>query len=653
MHSLLKCAERGRVVAGFLGWPKCGVVRVENLFRLRVEAGESPADRLTFVDDGGPARESSLAVLVQWRDPVLRPALQSLFDAFVNEYRQADTIVSPGSFLERLVQALDAAFGDADGDTLEQIDFAVALCCGRGLYLLHSSGFTPHCELDGNPQPLVSSMRVRVKDLSPSGMRGGHTWSEALVERLRLLRVFFEDDDRATLWLQPRDSAAEFSDDPFADDLRLVVEKEAADATAGIGAALDSGWPDLEASTRGDRRTLSYVAVGLVVVFFGAAVFGMWRWQRGSDAGRSGAETLFSEAVDASLESRSDNARVSADVVSHGERDAKSRDDHDGEADEIAVMWSKSHRDWVTSSPRAVRDRVVYGCRDGHLYALSRDGQVAWDYPSGAGIGATPAVADGRVFCGNYAGRAFAVRDKDGRELWTADLGARIVGSPAVDGKRVFFVTQGGDVVALRQKDGRVEWRQSMGGKLRAAPLAAGDHLYVPGGGNDLVCYEQDSGEVRWSYDAGSNVTSSPLAADGRLVFGCKDGTVHAIAAKDGTALWTLRTKGPVQGTPALGDETIYFGSGDRRLYAVRLETGDVAWAFPTKAAILASPSVNDGRVYITAYDKHTYVVDAENGREIAKLRLKAPIYSSPLVVAGRIYCGSNDGTLYCMSDVR
>jgi outer membrane protein assembly factor BamB len=627
---------------------------VENLFRLRVEAGESQPDRLSFVDDGGPQRESSLAVLVQWRDPTLRAAIESVFDAFVREYRDAGTIVSPGSFLERLVQSLDAAFGELEPETLDRMDLAVALCCGRGLYLLHSTGYEPHCELDGNPQPLVSSMRVRVKDLSPSSMRGGHLWSEALVERLRLLRVFFEDDDRATLWLSLRAERDEFTEDPFGDaDARLVIEKQAADAAAAVGAGLDSSWPDLDSGARRDRSTLSYVAVGLVVLFFGAALFGMWRWQQsGRNAGRAGAESLFSEAVDGSLESRSEAARVSSDVIATGgnERD---RDGGDSAEAALAVVWSKPHRDWVTSSPRPARDRVVYGCRDGHLYAVAHDGEVAWDYPSGAGIGATPAVEDGRVLCGNYAGRAFALRDKDGRELWTQDLGARITASPAVGKKRVFFVTQGGELVALRQKDGRVEWRQSIGGKLRAAPLAAGDVLFVPGGGNDLTCYEQGSGEVRWTFDAGSNVTSSPLWADGRVVFGCKDGTVHAIAAKDGRSLWSLRTKGAVQGTPALAKDLVYVGSGDRRLYAVRLETGDVAWAFPTKAAILASPCVQDGRVYITAYDKHTYVVDAENGREIAKLRLKAAIYSSPLVVAGHIYCGSNDGTLYCMSDVR
>jgi outer membrane protein assembly factor BamB len=626
---------------------------VENLFRLRVEAGESQPDRLTFVDDGGPQRESSLAILVQWRDPTLRAALESVFDGFVRQYREAGTIVSPGSFLERVVQSIDAVFGEVEPEILDRMDLAVALCCGRGLYLLHSTGFEPNCELDGHPQPLVSSMRVRVKDLSPSGIRGGHMWSDAVVDRLRLLRVFFEDDDRATLWLVPRAGQDEFADDPFADTQpRLVVEKQAADAGATIGAALDSGWPDLEAGTRRDRSTLSYVAHGLVVLFFSAALFGMWRWQRaGRAADAGGADALFSEAVDASLPSRAEQARVSSDdvVARDAASDRQPAEEHDGE---LAVLWSKPHRDWVTSSPRPARDRVVYGCRDGHLYAVGRDGEVAWDYPSGAGIGATPAVADGRVFCGNYAGRAFAVRDKDGDELWTADLGSRIVASPTVGKKRVFFVTQGGELVALRQKDGRLEWRQALGGKLRATPLAHGDLLFVPGGGGELVCYEQDSGQVRWTFDAGS-LASSPLMADGRLVFGCKDGTVHAISAKDGTALWSVRTKGAIQGTPAVGDDFVYVGSGDRRLYAVRLATGDVAWAFPTKAAILASPCVEEGRVYITAYDQHTYVVDGETGREIAKLRLKAPIFSSPLVVAGRIYCGSNDGTLYCMSDVR
>ncbi len=634
-------------------------MRVLNLFRLRVEAGESQPDRLTFVDDGGPERESSLAVLVQWRDASLQKSLEAVFDEFVREYRESTAIVSPGSFLERLVHSLDAAFGTLEPEALDAMDVAVALCCGRGLYLLHSTGFEPRCALDGSPQPLVSSMRVRVKDLSPATMRSGHLWSEALVERLKLVRVFFEDDDRATLWLAPADTALDT--DPFGADPdhepRLVVDKQPAAEGELVGAAIDSTWPDLDEGVRRDRSTLSYVALGLVVLFFGGALFGMWRWQHAGRSNPRGAESLYSEAVDGTVTPRTDNARVSSEVIDgeHGRTDGDAQAAHaDVPKGALSVLWSKHHSDWVTSSPReAGDDRVVYGCRDGHLYAVDHDGEIKWDYDSGAGIGATPAVDDGKVFCGNYGGRAFAVRDKDGKEAWSVELGSRLVASPTVGKKLVFFATQAGEIVALKKKDGKLEWRHEAGGKLRATPLAADDNLFVPAGDGALLCFKQSSGEVRWTYDAGALVTSSPLLADGRLVFGCKNGTVHAIAVKDGAVLWQVRTKGAVQATPAEGNDLVFIASTDRRVYAVRAKTGDIAWSFPTKATILASPCVQDGRVYVAAYDQNTYVLDGASGRQIAKLHLKSAIYSSPLVVAGRIFCGSNDGTMYCLSDVR
>jgi len=495
---------------------------------------------------------------------------------------------------------------------------------------------------------------VRVKDLSPATMRSGHLWAEALVERLRLVRVFFEDDDRATLWLASADAAA--GGDPFGNDPendpRLVIEKQPANEGELAGVAVDGNWPDLDEGARRDRSTLSYVALALVVLFFGAAVFGMWRWQHAGKA--AGADGLFTEAIDGTPAPKSESGRVASEVVDV--KHDRGRDAVAAKADipagALAVLWSKHHSDWVTSSPREADGRVVYGCRDGHLYAVDHEGEVQWDYDSGAGIGATPAVDDGKVYCGNYAGRAFCVRDKDGHEAWSVDLGSRIVASAAVGDKLVFFAIQSGEVVALRKKDGKLEWRHDAGGKLRATPLADDGLLFVPAGDGGLLCFKQSSGDVKWTYDAKSPVTSSPLLSEGRLVFGCKDGSVQAIAAKDGQSLWAVRTKGAVQATPAVHKGLVFVGSADRRLYAIRAETGDIVWSFPTKAAILSSPCVQDGRVYLTAYDQHTYVVDGATGREIAKLRLKAPIYSSPLVLEGRIYCGSNDGTVYCMSDV-
>lgn len=631
---------------------------VKNLFRLRVEADAALQNQLlSFLDEGAEDRESSLAVLVSWRDRTLRSALESVFDAFVREYRDSGSIVSPGSFLERLVQSLDASFGALDADLQRQFEVAVALTCGRGLYLLHTSGLEAQLVEGGDASPLQSTIQVRVKDLSPSTMRRGHLWSETLVERLRLVRVFIEDETQASLRLVTRPEAVAF-DDPFGTEVRpappaIVVDKQAdVDVEtllplAGVG----SSWPNLDDAPRRDRKTLSYVALALLVLFFGTALLGMWRWQRiGSRAASpSGAERLFAESVDSSLDPRGDDSRVSPEVV---EKDAPvevARAAPDASTP-LSIVWSKQHRDWVTSSPRLVDGRVVYGCRDGHLYAIDKDGTVKWDFDSGAGVGATPAVHGDRVFCGNYAGQAFALDAGSGELRWSVELGARIVASPVADKKRVFFASQSGELVALHQKSGKVAWQHPVGGKLRVTPLVTGKEILVADLEGQLLCLEAASGKLRWTYQAGAQVTSSPVRHDDLVLFGTRDGNVHAIALRDGGQRWMQKTRGTVTATPALGRDFLFVASGDKKVYALRPATGEVAWTFSTQANLLASPSVHEDRVYVASYDRHTYILEAATGRQLAKLRLKAPIYSSPLIVEDRIYVGSNDGTLYCMT---
>ena len=152
----------------------------------------------------------------------------------------------------------------------------------------------------------MSSLLVRVKDLSPSAMLGSHLWSDALVECLRLVRVFFEDEDAATLHLRPMGAdTGGVDEDGFlsapAPMASLVVDKEPGLEPALAG--LDSGWPDLGDTARRDRRTLSYAAIGLVVVLFGTAIAGMWRWHRMGDTSRPpAAEALFSETLDRSIQ---------------------------------------------------------------------------------------------------------------------------------------------------------------------------------------------------------------------------------------------------------------------------------------------------------------------------------------------------------------
>jgi len=629
---------------------KCGVVGVQKLFRVRLQVDEAvPNPPLAFVDDD-PENESSLGLRVWTRGP-LQQVLEPVFDDFVQQYRDGGTILSPGACLEGLVQALDAALDGVEAAALDGLEIALALTSGRGLYLMHTANLEALCALGGPPQPLRSTLDVRVKDLSPSAMQRRHPWNAELVQRLRLVRVFLQDETRATLSIVGRSADA----DVFAagDRVLMVIEKESAPDLEGVLSAggTDSTWPDLDEAPRRDRRTLSMAAIGLVVLLFGTALLGLWRWQRigSQEANPSGAERLFVESVDSQLEPRQESSRVGAEVVTDSESPPS---ESAGESANLAIAWSKRHKDWVTSSPRLAHGHVVYGCRDGRLYAVESNGDVAWEYDSGAGIGATPAVDGDRVFCGNYSGRVFAVGAKNGKEVWAVELGARIVASPVVGKKCVFIATQAGDLVALQKKNGREAWRHALGGKPRVTPLAVEDRLVIPGADGELLCLAQKSGEVEWTYHAGAAVSSSPVRVGDRVVFGSKDGGVHMVALRDGGLAWLQRTKGSVQATPALGKDLLYIAS-DRRLVALRPQTGEIAWTFPTRAAILATPSVSEGMVYVAAYDRHTYVLDGKTGRELSRLRLKAPIFSSPLVVDGRIYVGSNDGTLYCMTASR
>jgi outer membrane protein assembly factor BamB len=580
----------------------------------------------------------------------LKASLEPVLQALTRDYQ--DVRVPSGARLEDLVQALDAAVAAMPESALAGFDLGLVLCRGRGLYLLHSKALTPQFSLGGPPQVLQSTLHVRVKELPLLGSNGEPL---RLASQLQLSRVFFEDEDQAVLWL--RGSAAEAADHttlPAMQAARIILNKDAAAEEEGLQDTA-AVWPEEEDETGQDRVRMSYVALALIVVVFVTALFGMSRWRNMGDENGPDASFL-AEGVDSSLDA-SAPARVSGEV-SEGRAPATGGDavvaaahvEEPAADTPLQLLWSKSYRDWVTSSPRVAQGNVVYGCRDGHLYAVRSGGEPIWEYDSGAGIGATPEVDGTRVFCGNYAGRTFALRALDGAQLWAHDLGARIVASPALGKNLVFFQTYGGDVYGMDQKTGRVEWKRHLGGQLRARALPAGKNVLVLSGDGDLLSLQQKNGEVTWSVSLGARVISNPTRVKDRVIVAARDGFVHAVDLEKGEIAWRVQLGGALESGVASDGERIYVGSNDRHVYALRQDDGGILWRFRTSGPVRSTPCVEGEQVYVTSYDRHTYVLEAETGASLAQLALAAPIYSSPLVHDGRLYFGSNDGTFYCLS---
>lgn len=111
-----------------------------------------------------------------------------------------------------------------------------------------------------------------------------------------------------------------------------------------------------------------------------------------------------------------------------------------------------------TSPPVSAGSFLYYGCSGrGALCAVDYERRsLRWAQRADRGqvdgeVLHSPAVGNGRVYCGTTKGVFYAFDLKNGRELWRYEAGARkaLSAPPAVAGKRVFFFCTDGTVYAF------------------------------------------------------------------------------------------------------------------------------------------------------------------------------------------------------------
>jgi outer membrane protein assembly factor BamB len=139
----------------------------------------------------------------------------------------------------------------------------------------------------------------------------------------------------------------------------------------------------------------------------------------------------------------------------------------------------------IQSSPAVSGDYVVFGSRDGSVYALDRKtGSQRWraeSYYHASWVNTSPAIADGLVFVGTSDGRFFHALDlATGVERWRVSLPGVAWSSAAVVGDAVIFGEGTGILVVVDRATGKLRWRrrigtgQGGGGIFGAATVADG-----------------------------------------------------------------------------------------------------------------------------------------------------------------------------------
>ena len=84
--------------------------------------------------------------------------------------------------------------------------------------------------------------------------------------------------------------------------------------------------------------------------------------------------------------------------------------------------------------------------------------RVAWSTKGLVGVTATPVVAAGVVYYGDWTGAVWAVKATTGGPIWKTNVGTPFIGSPAVSGDAV-FVAGGATLTRLNRARGTVQWK--------------------------------------------------------------------------------------------------------------------------------------------------------------------------------------------------
>lgn len=271
---------------------------------------------------------------------------------------------------------------------------------------------------------------------------------------------------------------------------------------------------------------------------------------------------------------------------------------------------------------------------------------IRWTFKAAGPIVATPAIADGVIYIGDYGGQLHAIDQASGKEKWNFKSRMPIASSAAVAAGVVYFVSSTGALVALDAASGQPKWVFSTEYERRFEVKNL--HGYLP--------------VAQTIPDAWDVFISSPAVVDGLVYFGSGDGNVYAIDAKSGNVHWKFATQDVVHASPAVHDGTVFIGSWDGNFYAIDAHTGEQKWQFKggqdpathNQIGFQSSAAVVDGTVFVGCRDSHVYALDAKTGRKKWDYPTnKSWVNGTPAVADGVVYVGTSDSSRFMALDAR
>jgi len=247
---------------------------------------------------------------------------------------------------------------------------------------------------------------------------------------------------------------------------------------------------------------------------------------------------------------------------------------------------------------------VLVGSNDGYLYAFDTTGdttsKMAWRFPTGGRIWATPVVWDGVVYFGSMDHYVYALTLEAGlnlskRLLWKYKTGGAVVSTPLLlDGPKGPMVIIGSfdkKLYALKARTsnpgGEMVWPQPFEGDdwFWAGAVSDGKYIFAPSMAGTVYALDTGGASV-WAerFEEKSPVVSTPVIVEGKVVVATDKGKLHLLRASDGEELEVSKELDSRVKAPLSHDGTMVFvGAEDKTVRGVDVEKWAEVWRLPAK----------------------------------------------------------------------
>jgi len=288
------------------------------------------------------------------------------------------------------------------------------------------------------------------------------------------------------------------------------------------------------------------------------------------------------------------------------------------------LIWK--YRTGYTDDAVTVKNGYLYTASDSVWCLDALTGERIWATGDADESGSTPAVVNGRVYCGRadwgqFTSYIYCLDAATGIEIWSDTLSGMAASCMTVWNSMVFIPTfhlnNETPLYALDANTGSIIWENtdSFQGYWDSSPNIIDGIIYICGFDGSIRAIETLTSTIIWKISLTSggiyeHITATPAYHDATLYFADQQDTYYCLDASTGSTIWTA--PGYQHGSSGIADGMVFYGEYDNpdnaRVVALDCDTGEEIWSLTTGAEhIYSSPAITDGVVYIAGMDWNLY----------------------------------------------